>query len=89
MPINQDVELLASLGLAQYNFNETDTYDDGYYEGWDKSNMHTMGLRLGIGAQVKLTNNIALRGIARYIKMNDDDIIKSMTEFSLGLRYMF
>ena len=90
IPVNQEVELLASLGLAQYTFNETYEYeyDMGEYIG-EKTNMHTMGIRLGVGVQMKLNDNWALRGMARYVKMNDDDIIENLTELSLGLRYMF
>ena len=89
IPVNQEVELLASLGLAQYTFNETYEYDMGEYIEWEKTNMHTMGIRLGVGVQMKLNDNWALRGMARYVKMNDDDIIENLTELSLGLRYMF
>lgn len=89
MPVNQELELLASLGLAQYNFNETYEYDDGLYSEWEKSSLNTVGIRLGVGAQYNITDHVSLRAMARYVKMNDDDIIKNMTEFSLGLRYMF
>ena len=89
LPVNQEIELLASLGLAQYNFNETYEYDDGFYSEWEKSSLNTIGIRIGLGAQFNLTDNVSLRAMARYIKLNDDDIIKSMTELSLGLRYMF
>ena len=94
MPISQELELLASLGLAQYYFES----DDKYYEDWGggygewintSKDFDTLGFRFGIGAQYNITNNLALRGMARYIKMNDDEYVKSLTEFSLGLRYMF
>lgn len=89
MPVNQELELLASLGLAQYNFHVTEEYEDSYYEYKEKDSLNTTGIRLGIGAQYNLTEHVALRGMARYVKLNDDDIIKNMVELSLGLRYMF
>ena len=89
LPVSQELELLASLGLAQYNFNEKSTYEDEYYIYTDKDNLNTMGYRFGIGAQYNINEHIALRAMARYIKFSDDDIIKNMTELSLGLRYMF
>lgn len=96
LPINQDFELLASLGLAHYDFESKadyssySAYDDyGYVEGSDTKDFKSLGVRVGIGAQYNLTNNLAIRGMARYIKMNDDDYVKSLTELSLGLRYMF
>ncbi|MBP3687099.1 MAG: porin family protein [Alphaproteobacteria bacterium] len=89
LPVSHELELLASLGLAQYNFNLKEEIDyDDYYE-WEKSTLNTIGYRFGIGAQYNINEHIALRAMARYIKFSDDDIIKNMTELSLGLRYMF
>ena len=87
MPVSHELELLASLGMAQYNFNVKEEYED--YEYWEKDSLNTLGIRLGIGAQFYMTDNVALRGMARYVQFSDDDIIKNMVEFSLGLRYMF
>ena len=91
MPISQELELLASLGLGQYDFESS--YEGIVYGygsiGGEKKDFDSLGIRIGIGAQYNITNNLALRGMARYIKMNDDEYIKSLTEFSLGLRYMF
>lgn len=91
MPVNQEFELLASLGLGQYDFESS--YEDsiiGYGSvGGEKKDFDSLGIRLGIGAQYNFNEHFALRAMARYIKMNDDEYIKSLTEFSLGLRYMF
>lgn len=91
MPINQEFELLAALGLAQYDFETK--YEDVDEEfgnlGGESKDFDSLGIRFGIGAQYNITNNLALRWMARYIKMNDDEYVKSLTEFSLGLRYMF
>ena len=54
-----------------------------------KKKINTTGVRIGLGAQYNINEHIALRAMARYIKLTDDDIINSLTEFSLGLRYMF
>ena len=93
LPINQDFEILASLGLAQYDFESKISYSEidayGYYEGSESKDFDSLGIRLGIGAQYNFNEHFALRAMARYIKMNDDEYIKSLTEFSLGLRYMF
>lgn len=48
-----------------------------------------MAYRLGLGAQFGITDNLAFRFMAHYIKMNEDYAVKNMTELSLGLRYMF
>lgn len=88
-PINQEFEILASLGLAQYNFHVKDEYEDAMYEYWEKDSQNTTGIRIGLGAQYNVTDNVALRAMARYVKLSDDDVIKNMVEMSLGLRYMF
>jgi len=50
-----------------------------------------LGLRLGIGAQYNIDEHFSINGMARYIQLDDssDDIIKDMTEFSVGVRYAF
>lgn len=100
-PISQDFELLASLGLAQYYFeskgslNQLETYRNAGFSDTEQdltswsSNNDTLGFRFGIGAQYNITSHIALRAMARYVMFNDDDFVKNLTEFSLGLRYMF
>lgn len=94
IPIDQEFEILASLGLAQYDFETTEQYYMHVNMGAEnvgngKHDFDSLGVRLGIGAQYNLTEHIALRGMARYTHMTDDEYIKSITEFSLGLRYMF
>lgn len=100
IPINQEFEILASLGLAQYDF-DTKIKENWYDSPFDKfvtGNMSSesyskkfdsLGIRIGIGAQYNINEHFALRAMARYIKMDDDEYIKSLTELSLGLRYMF
>lgn len=95
MPITQEVELLASLGIAQYDFKTKYTWtESGYDEKYsdssvDKKNFDTLGFRIGLGTQYNINEHFALRAMARYVKMDDDEYVKSLTEFSLGLRYMF
>ena len=95
IPVNQNIEILAALGLAQYDFETNISMyalnaqgDHEKYFSEDKD-FDSLGVRFGIGAQYNLTKHIALRGMARYVHMTDDEYIKSITEFSLGLRYMF
>ena len=49
------------------------------------------GVRLGLGLQYNITDNVAINGMARYIKIDDssDDVVEDMTELSVGARYSF
>ena len=91
MPINQEFELLAALGLAQYDFETK--YEDVHEEfgnlGGESKDFDSLGIRFGIGGQYNFNEHFALRAMAHYIKMADDKYIKSMTELSMGIRYMF
>ncbi len=94
IPLGQDFEILASLGIAQYDFETSEQYYMDTPSGPERvgdgnNDFDSLGIRLGIGGQYNITDHIALRAMARYIHMTDDEYIKSMTELSLGLRYMF
>ena len=101
IPVSQEFEILAALGIGQYNFegklksSEPYSYQNGnYYEhgtitSTEKKDFDSLGVRIGLGAKYNITDHIALRGMFRYIKMMDDDYIKDLMEASLGIQYMF
>lgn len=97
LPVNHDFELLASLGLAQYNFETSAiayaTATDGVNivtgTFTNKQDFDSLGIRFGVGLQYNINDNISIRGMYRYVKLNDDEYLRSLTELSLGLRYMF
>lgn len=96
IPINQSIEILAALGLGQYEFDYK-TNGITAFEGREYTNtihrlnkeFDSLGMRFGLGAQYNITDHIALRSIFRYIKMTDDDFVKDMMEVSLGMQYIF
>lgn len=85
VPVSQDVELLAALGFGNYNFDTK--FGNETMSGIDQ--ISTTGLRFGAGLQYYFNDNLALRVMGRYVRMNDDYILKNMIEASVGLRYMF
>ncbi len=93
IPLTQEIELLTSVGLAQYYFNTSDKTtikEDTKYTRYRKNNdFDSYGIRLGLGVQYNIENLIAVRAMAHYIKMDDDTYIKNIMELSLGIRYMF
>lgn len=98
IPLNQDVELMAALGLGQYDFEAKGQLlnaNNPYYPPiWrideeEKKKFDSLGVRLGIGVQYNIDENIALLGMFRYVHMTDDDYVKNLMEASLGVRYTF
>ena len=47
------------------------------------------GYRAGAGIFYSLSKNVALRGVARYVKLDKIKDIDHMMEYSAGLRYTF
>lgn len=73
--------LLGTAGIANYDF-------DGD-QGNGKEEDNGLGYRLGAGMQYNITNNIAVRGIVRYIWADKLDGFDHMMEYSLGAKYSF
>ena len=87
--------LLGTAGIANYDYtfqgtktNDTQGTTAGTSEGF-KSEENGLGYRLGAGMQYNITNNIAVRGIVRYIWADKLDGFDHMMEYSLGAKYSF
>ena len=74
--------LLGTAGIANYDFDSANEIEG-------KGSDNGLGYRLGVGAQYSFTNNIALRGIVRYIWTDKLDEMDHFMEYSLGLKYSF
>ena len=74
--------LLGTAGIASYKYD----FDNGVDP---KGDDHGLGYRLGAGVQYNVTNNIAVRGLARYIWADKLDQFDHMMEYSLGAKYSF
>ena len=80
----QHVNLLGSIGIGQYefegkiknNYTSVSDNDDG------------IGIRLGIGLQSNISENIALRFMGKYSHLNTD-YIDNMFDLTAGLRFYF
>ncbi len=87
--INLDkIEILTSVGVAQYSADVNRNY---YYGGKMMNVKNTYdgtGVRFGVGAQLNITDSIGVRAMARYV-LTDVEAIKDMKEFTVGLRYTF
>ena len=73
---DQVIAPFATVGIANYNFGG-DNDDNG------------LGYRLGGGIQYHITNNIALRAMGRYVWTDKLEGLDHMSEFSIGLKYLF
>lgn len=101
LPILKKLDLLYSLGLGYYNFDfdykgnfnasiEFPNWSWSSSESVDyKKSENSLGLRAGLGVGFNITDDLSLRLMARYIKMQKADIMDNILEYSLGFRYMF
>lgn len=80
---DQEFSLIGTAGLAYYDFKDK-------YEGEKTEGEGTWGYRLGAGAEYNVTENVAVRALARYTKL-DQRVAESndMMEYSIGARYNF
>ncbi len=72
----QRIAPFATLGVSGYEFGK-DNKDWG------------LGYRMGGGLQYKITDNIAIRALGRYILTDKLDNIDHISEFSINLKYVF
>ncbi len=73
--------VFATAGIANY---DTDTSS---VEGKGEDN--GLGYRLGAGVQYSITNDLAVRALARQIWADKLEEVDDMKEFSLGVKYAF
>lgn len=88
LPLTDKLEGLGSIGFAKYDFEAEYNLIGVAKEKQDEDNI---GIRFGLGLQYNITDNVAVNGMARYVKIDDsdDDVIEDITEFSIGARYSF
>ena len=81
LPIHEKVNVLGALGLGHYDVTAK-------FLGVEDSE-NGLGGHLGIGIQYDLADNVALRSMARYVKLNSFDSMDDMVEVTAGLRFSF
>lgn len=80
IPVTDKLEAIASIGAANYNFE---------MEGFGISlEEESLGVRGGLGLQYNINDNLAVRGMARYVYLEMDEV-DYLTEFTAGIRYSF
>ena len=85
--LSDNFTVLASLGLAKYEFN-TKNKKTTFGAKTDDSNN---GPRFGIGLQYYISRNLAIRAMYHYTLLNsgEDDLYDAVSEFTAGLRLYF
>ena len=92
-PVNQEVEILASLGLAQYDFESKVSYVEyglvggigDYYKGDESKDFDSLGIRLGVGAQYNITELKADHDRLQMLKTETD---KAKSEADIYMRLL-
>lgn len=95
IPLSAYFDLLGSVGMANYKFENKANFAVYQFDG---SNLDTVinrnfdddnwGYRIAFGAQINIAEGVALRGMYRYISI-DGNVVEDMSEFSLGVRFLF
>ena len=75
---------IASMGAGYYKVISKVKSDGDFYH----ENNNRFGLRVGLGAQYSLNENVALRLMGRYHYL-DAKMIRHMADMTLGVRYYF
>lgn len=86
LPVADQFDLLGSVGVAEY---KVDYKASAYSPAVSlKKDDNGLGARLGIGAEYNVTDNWAVRAMARYSWV-DVDGVDGITELSVGVKYTF
>ena len=95
LPVLSRLELLASAGLANYDFQakvKLNAYNENTANMTAsnplKFDEDKLAFRYGLGAQLFLSERLAFRAMYRYTQI-DVDYIDKLSEISLGVRYNF
>lgn len=81
----QNVTLLGSLGLGQYEF---EAKYDGRYESVSATE-DGLGIRLGAGLQTNINDNVSFRLMGRYSHIDTEDAVDNMIDLTAGFRFYF
>lgn len=79
-------ELIGTAGLSWIKGEVKATVPGAGSGSVDESEI---GFRGGAGAQFNITNNVNVRGLARYQSADFDDVADNAWTYSLGLNYSF
>lgn len=83
---DQVFSLIGTVGIGEYKFEKK----NGYMTiGSHKHNDSGYGYRAGLGAQYDLDENWTIRGIARYVGLDQVKDFDHMMEYSAGIKYNF
>lgn len=84
MGCEQEFALLGTAGAGEYTFSR------GYnLNGLENGRDHGVGYRFGLGGLYNVTDNVAVRALARYVRFNGIEDVNEMMEYTAGVRYNF
>ena len=82
---DQVFSLVGTMGIGEYTFDKNYS---GFYAPKDQRD-HGIGYRFGGGLQYKIDDKFSVRGLVRYVNLNDIDNFDDMWEYTAGIRYSF
>lgn len=91
-PVFERLDLTADAGVGYYDFEITGNYGGIEDSGSFIFSENHIASRLGIGTELKLTENLAITGALRYVAFiydEDSDYLENLTEVGIGLKLYF
>ena len=82
---DQVFSLVGTMGIGEYTFDKNYS---GFYAPKDQRD-HGIGYRFGGGLQYKIDDKFSVRGLVRYVNLNDIDNFDDMWEYTACIRYSF
>ena len=88
-PISKKIDFFTSFGIANYHIYNKYEYISPFYETSDKTSDNTVTSRFGIGILYTFPDD-NMSGLLQYqYTPLSNELFKNMSEFSIGIRYIF
>lgn len=88
-PVSKNIDFFTSFGIANYHIYNKYEYIGPFYETSDKISDNTVTSRFGIGILYTFPED-NMSGLLQYqYTPLSNELFKNMSEFSIGIRYIF
>ena len=88
--IQQNLNFLLLGGFSKVSIDgKFNYYNNSAFVQSEDDNQDGYGINLGLGLEAEIAQNIFIRGLAKYTRVNSIDYFDNLTTFSIGAKYQF